>query len=67
MKRDLNGILQSYVRIVLDIQLKRAPLNYIHTINFVWQYDLSLQQQKRLNPKHISDDEPPTIGCGNKH
>jgi hypothetical protein len=48
MKGDLNGICRAYVRILPDIQLKRPPLpminqNYIHTINFVLQYDLSLQ------------------------
>ncbi|CAF4527210.1 unnamed protein product, partial [Rotaria magnacalcarata] len=40
IKRDLNGILRAYVRILPDLQLKRPPLpvisqNYIHTINFV--------------------------------
>ncbi|CAF0895483.1 unnamed protein product [Rotaria sp. Silwood1] len=69
MKRDLNGMLRAYVRILPDMELKRPPLpvisqNYIHTINFVLQYDLCLQRQKRFNQKYINDDEQPTIGCG---
>jgi hypothetical protein len=69
MKRDLNGILRAYVRILPDIQLKRPPLpiisqNYIHTINFVLQYDLCLQRQKRSNQKYINDDEQQqATGC----
>ena len=69
MKRDLNGILRAYVRILPDTQLKRPPLpiisqNYIHTINFVLQYDLNLQREKRLNQKYINDNEQQTTGCG---
>jgi hypothetical protein len=69
MKRDLNGILRASVRILSDIQLKRPPLpilsqNSFHTINFVLQYDLYLQRQKRLNPKYTNDEEPQTTGCG---
>lgn len=69
MKRDLNGILRAYVRIIPDIQFKRPPLpaisqNYIHTINFVLQYDLYLQRQKRLNQKYANDNEQETTGCG---
>jgi ATP-dependent Lon protease len=69
MKRDLNGMLRAYVRILPDIQLKRPPLpiishNYIHTINFVLQYDLSLQRQKRLNQKFVNDNDEQPIGCG---
>ncbi|CAF0731852.1 unnamed protein product [Adineta steineri] len=70
MKRDLNGILRAYVRILPDIQLKRPPLpiisqNFIHTINFVLQYDLCLQRQKRLNQKYINDNEQTTTtSCG---
>ena len=69
MKRDLNGILRASVRILPDMQLKRPPLpmisqNYIHTINFVLQYDLCLQRQKRLNQKYLNNNEQPTIGCG---
>ncbi|CAF1394972.1 unnamed protein product [Rotaria magnacalcarata] len=69
MKRDLNGILRAYVRILPDLQLKRPPLpvisqNYIHTINFVLQYDLCLQRQKRLNQKCVDNNEHQTVGCG---
>lgn len=69
MKRDLNGILRASVRILPDIQLKRPPLpsisqTHIHTINFVLQYDLFLQRQKRLNQKYVNDNERSTIGCG---
>jgi hypothetical protein len=69
MKRDLNGILRANVRILSDIQLKRPPLPTIsqksfHTINFVLQYDLCLQRQKRLNQKYNDDDEQQTTGCG---
>ncbi|UJR28922.1 hypothetical protein I4U23_010140 [Adineta vaga] len=67
MKRDLNGILRAYVRILPDIQLRRPPFpsisqNYIHTINFTLQYDLCLQRQKRF--RHTDDNEQQTTGCG---
>lgn len=69
MKRDLNGILRAYVRILPDIQLRRPPLpilsqHYIHTINFVLQYDICLQRSKRLNQKYDNDNEQQTTGCG---
>ena len=62
-------ILRAQVRILPDIQLKQPPLpiisqNYIHTINFVLQYDLCLQRQKRLNQKYINDNEQQITGCG---
>lgn len=69
MKRDLNGILRASVRILPDIKLKRPPLptvsqNYFQTINFVLQYDICLQRQKRFNQKYTNDNEQQATGCG---
>jgi hypothetical protein len=38
--------------------------NYLHTINFVLQYDIDLQRQKRLNQKYMDDNEQQPTGCG---
>ena len=69
MKRDLNGILRASVRILPDIKLKRPPLptvshNYLQTINFVLQYDICLQRQKRFNQKYTNDNEQQATSCG---
>ena len=66
MKRDLNGVLRADVRILPDVLLRNPPLpslsqNYIHTINFVLQYDMYLQRQKRVN--HIDTDDQQTTSC----
>lgn len=70
MKRDLNGILRAHVRILPDIHLRRPPLPWIsrpsiQTINFLLQYDLSLQRERLLNRRSVHDhDDEATSGCG---
>lgn len=68
MKRDLNGILRAQVRILPEIKLKRPPLpfishNHIHTINFVLQYDIYLQRQKRFHQRDTEVNDQQTTGC----